>query len=91
MIEQQSPEWFAARVGRITASMTGAILGRAPYMTRADAMRAMVRAREGAETEFQGNIATEHGNRNEAGAVFEFEMEAALETQAARRHGPVTT
>lgn len=74
-MEQRSPEWYAARIGRVTASMVGAILGLSPYMTRADAMRAMVRAREGAPTEFTGNIATEHGVRHEDGARFDYEME----------------
>ena len=42
-MQQNTPEWHAARKGRVTASMVGAILGVAPYMTRADAMRRMVR------------------------------------------------
>ncbi len=74
-MEQRSEEWFLARKNRITASMVGAILGLSPYMTRSDAMRAMVRAREGAETEFKGNVATEHGTFHEDGARFEYEME----------------
>lgn len=73
-MEQQSEEWFAARKGRITASIAGAILGCAPYMTRADAMRRMIRDAMGAEPEFTGNIATEYGNRNEPGARVEYEM-----------------
>ena len=73
-MEQKSQEWFAARKGRITASMVGAILGVAPYMTRADAMRRMVRDAHGAEPEFTGNIATEYGNRNEDGARAEYQM-----------------
>lgn len=73
-MEQRSEEWFAARKGRITASMVGAILGVAPYMTRAEAMRRMVRDAHGAESEFTGNIATEYGIRNEAGALAEYQM-----------------
>lgn len=73
-MEQRSEEWFAARKGRITASMVGAILGVAPYMTRAEAMRRMVRDAHGAESEFTGNIATEYGVRNEAGAMAEYQM-----------------
>lgn len=73
-MEQHSEEWFAARKGRITASAVGGILGLAPYMSRADVMRRMVREAHGAESEFAGNIATEYGNRNEAGARAEYEM-----------------
>lgn len=74
-LEQRSPEWFEARRNRITASMVGAILGLSPYMTRADAMRAMVRAREGAPDEFTGNVATQWGNSNEDGARWDYELE----------------
>lgn len=69
---------------RITASMVGAILGHNPYMTREEAMRAMVRAACGAEPEFKGNIATEYGNANEAGALLEFEMETGIKVTPAR-------
>ena len=74
-MEQRSPEWFEARQGRITASIVGAILGHAPYASRDDIMRRMVRDWVGAETEFEGNIATEYGVRNEAGALTEYVME----------------
>ena len=69
---------------RITASMVGAILGNSPYMTRDDAMRRMVRDALGAPSEFEGNIATEYGNRNEAGAIMEFQMETGLTVEKAR-------
>lgn len=74
-MEQRTAEWFEARRGRITASMVGAILGHNPNMTRDDAMRRMVRDWHGAEPEFTGNIATEYGTRNEAGALAEYVME----------------
>ena len=66
--QQQSPEWFQARKGRVTGSMVGAILDIAPYMTRDQALRSMVRAYHGAPSEFTGNVATEYGNKNEEGA-----------------------
>lgn len=74
-MEQRTEEWHAARKGRITASSVGAILGHAPYATRDDVMRRMVREWVGAEPEFEGNIATEYGTRNEAGALTEYMME----------------
>jgi len=80
-MQQRSPEWFEARKNRITASMVGAILGVAPYMTRADAMRAMVRESLGAEREFQGNIATEYGTNNEAGALIDYRIETGREVE----------
>jgi putative phage-type endonuclease len=74
-MEQRTPEWFEARKGRITASAVGAIMGRAPYASRDDIMRRMVRESCGAESEFSGNIATEYGTNNEAGALVEYQME----------------
>ena len=74
MTEQGTPEWHSARAGRVTASVVGGILGLSPYQTRESVMRAMVRASLGAETEFQGNVATMHGNFHEEGARIEFEM-----------------
>lgn len=80
-MEQRTDEWFAARKGRVTASMVGAILGLSPNLTRAGAMRRMVREREGAEPEFTGNIATDYGEFNEDGAVAEYEMETGNTVQ----------
>lgn len=74
-MEQRSEEWFEARKGRVTASMVGAILGVSPNLSRAGAMRRMVRDAHGAEPEFTGNIATQYGERNEDGAVAEYRME----------------
>lgn len=80
---QRTAEWFEKRKGRVTGSIVGAILGVAPYMTRADAMRSMVRAALGAPTEFTGNIATEYGNHYEPGAIVEFQMETGLRVKPA--------
>lgn len=80
-MEQRSPEWFEVRKGRITASSVGAILGNSPNATRDDVMRRMVREWHGAENEFSGNIATEYGTNNEAGAVIEYQMETGTTVQ----------
>ena len=77
MIEQRTPGWFEQRKGRVTGSVVGGILGLSPYMTRADVLRSMVRASLGAPSEFTGNVATEWGTYNEAGAIQEFEMETS--------------
>lgn len=81
-MEQRTEEWHAARKGRITASSVGAILGHAPYAARDDVMRRMVREWVGAEPEFEGNIATEYGTRNEAGALTEYMMETGNAVEA---------
>ena len=81
-MEQRTAEWHEARRGRITASMVGAILGHSPNMTREDAMRRMVRDWHGAEPEFTGNVATEWGVANEAGALAEYVMETGNAVEA---------
>lgn len=80
-MKQRSKEWFEARKGRITASTAGAILGNAPYMTRDDAMRNMVREALGLEREFQGNVATQYGVNNEEGALTEYRIETMHEVE----------
>lgn len=69
---------------RVTASVCGAILGNSPWMTRDDAMRSLVRDALGAEREFSGNVATAHGQANEAGIILEFQMETGLTVTASK-------
>lgn len=73
--EQKSEEWYEARKGRITGSVVGAILGLAPYMTREDVLRQMVRDYHGAANEFETNPAIGWGVANEATATAMFELE----------------
>jgi putative phage-type endonuclease len=75
---QQSPEWFKQRHGRITGSRVGAILGLSPWQKPADILRTMVREYHGAESEFSGNVATDHGNNNEQRALLAFMRETGL-------------
>lgn len=75
MIKQRSAEWRKQRIGRVTGSRAGAILGLSPYQTVDDVLRAMVREYHGAESEFTGNVATEWGTANEATVLFDYEME----------------
>lgn len=82
-MEQRTEEWFNARKHRITASAVGAIMGLAPYQTRDDVMRRMVREYHNAPNEFMGNAATEWGTFNEAGAIAEFEMETGFKVEPA--------
>ena len=80
-MEQRSPEWLSARVGRVTGSVAGAILGHAPYATRDDILRRMVRDYHGAESEFQPNIATDYGTINEDGALIDYRMETGNDVE----------
>lgn len=86
MHKQQSKEWFKQRVGLITGSKVGAILGISPFAKPDDVMRDMVREYHGAEREFTGNIATEYGNENELAAIFKFENELNLEVKETGFH-----
>lgn len=78
-MKQRSPEWFAARVGRVTGSNVGAILGCDPYRGPENILRAMVRSHHGVESEFKGNVATDWGTANEDTAQFEYTMETGNE------------
>jgi putative phage-type endonuclease len=77
-MEQRSQEWFAARKGRITGSMVGAVLGLDPNTSRDEAMRRMVRAYQGLPSEFVGNIATSWGTNHEEEAREAFEYDQSV-------------
>lgn len=83
MIEQRSPEWFTARKGRVTGSMVGAALDLDPNTSRAEAMRRMVRAANGAPSEFVGNIATNWGTMHEEEAREDFTYRTGQEVAPA--------
>jgi putative phage-type endonuclease len=80
-MKQRSEEWFKSRVGKITGSNIGAILGCDPFRKPKDVMRSMVRSYHGAESEFTGNVATEYGTNFEKFAVCDFEMETGEDVQ----------
>lgn len=80
---QGSPEWFAARVGLVTGSAVGSILGLSPWSNRDDVMRRMVREALGAENEMQDNPPMAWGRSQEAGALLDFQMETGLTVEPA--------
>lgn len=65
MHEQGSPEWLKQRAGLIKASTCLVWEGIHPFMKVEDAVRQEVRAILGAESEFTGNAATDHGHMME--------------------------
>lgn len=83
IIEQRSPEWFAQRKGRITASRVGAILGLSPHQTPEQVMRQMVRDYHGATNESGNNPALDWGIMNESGAIAEFTMDTGISVKPA--------
>jgi putative phage-type endonuclease len=87
-LEQGSDDWFNARIGRVTASNVGAILGLSPFRTRDQVMRAMVREWHGALNEFTGNVATEYGNMNEHLARTDYQLKTGniVETTGFHTH-----
>lgn len=84
--DQGSPEWHAARKGRITGSIVGGILGLSPWHKPADILRAMVREYHGAESEFKGNPATDHGKMHEQRAMLCFMRETGLSVEKTGFH-----
>lgn len=71
-MEQGSQDWFEARRGLLTGSNVGAALGLNPWKTPEDLIRQMVREYHGAESDFQGNIATEYGHLHEPLALMDY-------------------
>lgn len=88
-LQQGSEDWFNARIGRVTASSVGAILGLSPFRKRQDVMRSMVREWHGALSEFTGNVATEYGNMNEHLARTDYQLTTGniVETTGFHTHG----
>jgi putative phage-type endonuclease len=80
-MEQRTPEWFAARAGRVTASNAGALLGLSPHTSEADGFRRLVRSMHGFDSEFVGNVATEYGTFHEDGALAEYKMETGNDVE----------
>jgi putative phage-type endonuclease len=60
------------RIGRITGSAVGAILGLSPWQSADNVLRGMVRAWHGVSSDWSGNIATEYGHAHEPLAKMDF-------------------
>lgn len=81
IIQQRSPEWHAQRVGRITGSRVGGILGLSPWKKPDDVLREMVREHHGAESEFAANPAVDWGNQHETRALLAFMRQTGLQVE----------
>jgi len=79
MPEQRSEAWHQQRIGKVSGSNIGAILGCDPFRKPRDVLRSMVRSYHKAESEFKGNIATEYGSKFELFAQADFELESGLD------------
>lgn len=81
-MEQRSPEWFAARVGRVTASRVGAILGVNPWRSYHDVMRGMLEEAIGTHV-YETSQATEWGTFHEEGAVVDYQLDTGHKVEPA--------
>lgn len=70
---QRTPEWRQARVGKITGSRIGAVLGVSPFITRRRVMREMAEEMLGEITEIDGP-AMRWGRENEETALKLYEF-----------------
>lgn len=74
-LKQGTPEWFAARVGRVTASRIAAVLGDSDFTSQKELIKQMVNEGiNGAEPKKRGIPPLEWGTNNEpkARAIYEF-------------------
>jgi putative phage-type endonuclease len=70
-IKQNTPEWHQWRAHGIGASEIAALYGKHPYMTEYQLWLQKI----GQAESFQGNVATEHGQRLESQAFLEIQYE----------------
>lgn len=77
-VEQGTPEWREARVGKITASAVAAILGCSPFKNRAQLLREMVQEANGIFSTF-ASPAMRWGNDHEDEAAAQYEVLHATE------------
>lgn len=80
-VEQRTEEWRKQRVGRITGSIAGGVLGLSPWQTPESILRQMVRAYHGAPSEFVTNPAVEHGTKHERHAMLCFMRKTGLHVE----------
>lgn len=78
-IQPNTPKWYEARVGKITASRVGKILGHSQYGDYDSVMREMVREYFKYESELKDNIYMEWGRTHEKHAIADLKKKINLE------------
>lgn len=86
VIEQRTPQWLDARIGRITGSRIGAVLGHSPWQTRAQLLKEMVAEAMGTRIE-RDSPAMAWGREHEAEALADFVISSLAETDDLRVGG----
>jgi putative phage-type endonuclease len=72
-LKQGTPEWFEARIGRITGSRVGGILGCSPFKSRQATLRDMVLESIGQRDDFDNPaMAWGRDNEDKALSIYEF-------------------
>ena len=74
-VQQRTPEWFELRVGKITGSRIGSVLGVNPYKSRTELLQEMALEMNGVSSDFKGNEATRHGELHEPVAISAYQQE----------------
>ncbi len=74
-VQQRTPEWFELRVGKITGSRIGSVIGVNPYKSRAELLKEMAEEINGISSDFKGNEATRHGELHEPVALSAYQNE----------------
>lgn len=75
---QRDQSWHAARIGKVTASRVGAILGFGKYAKRSDVLREMVEDALSPEPIDRSNPAMQWGSDHEADALNAYEQRFAM-------------
>ena len=76
VIEQRTAEWHDARIGRITGSRIGAVLGHSPWQSRKQLLADMVREALGERVE-RDSPAMRWGRDHEQEALDDFVLKCA--------------
>jgi len=83
MIEQRTDAWLQQRIGKVTGSRIGTILGHNKYQTRAQLMREMVREAKGAPSEFVVTPDVQRGVDREDSSLMTLSLETGIQFEKA--------
>src|SRR5512139_3623884 len=86
MIEQRTPEWHDAIVGKITGSRIGAVLGHSPWQSRASLLKEMIEETMGTRID-KDSPAMRWGREHEAEGMADFVLSSVAEDEDLRVGG----